>query len=106
MTDESREHRLLNILHAYLQARDRGERPDRQAILDMHPDLRDDLAAYFADASKLEQMAKELQTVTLSRGPSSASPSLGKIRYFGDYELIEEIARGGMGVVFKARQVS
>ena len=39
-----------------------------------------------------------------SATPGASEPN--RIRYFGDYEITRELARGGMGVVFQARQVS
>jgi WD40 repeat protein/tRNA A-37 threonylcarbamoyl transferase component Bud32 len=110
---------LQQVLHAYLQALDAGQVPDRQALLQQHPDLAASLEAFFGAQDKVEQVAHEKRAsrLPLPVGAPATTPTLppdGRgllpvgthLRYFGDYELVEEIARGGMGVVYKARQLS
>src|ERR1022692_2437182 len=108
MSSESvaRDQRLQHILAAYLQDVEAGKNPDREKLLAQHPDLADDLRSFLAENEKMRRLVAQNEVATLGPEPSPDAPAEGaKVRYFGDYELLEEIARGGMGVVYKARQV-
>jgi WD40 repeat protein/tRNA A-37 threonylcarbamoyl transferase component Bud32 len=92
-----RDQRLDEVVAAYVKACEVGQPPDHEELLARYPDLTTELTAFLADRAHVERLAGPLRSAV---GPGA------RLRYFGDYELFEEIARGGMGVVYKARQIS
>jgi serine/threonine protein kinase len=81
---------LVRVLDQYLADLQAGHAPDHAQLLAAHPEL----------APQLEQCLAGIEFIHQAAKPAEAPAQLG------DFRIVREIGRGGMGVVYEAEQLS
>jgi serine/threonine protein kinase len=100
--------RVLEAVEEYLAAQRAGRRPDRAAFLARHAEVAAALAECLDGLDFIQGAAPRLHDVA---GGSSAGATGGPAPapvegVLGDFRLLRQVGRGGMGVVYEARQIS
>lgn len=96
--DGSTTNHLADILDEYLQSLEAGQPLSREQVLKRYPQYAEALQEYLDDLQWLH--GRTAVPEPLNTGLD------GDSRTLGDFEIVREIGRGGMGVVYEARQRS
>jgi serine/threonine protein kinase/WD40 repeat protein len=102
---EPKQELVDEIVARFVEAVDSGQAPDRLEWLQRHPEAAADLTAFFADQDCFKERLAPLWACVSGKSSTTNGRFPTPGTRVGDYELLEEIARGGMGIVFKARQL-
>lgn len=102
---------LIDVLaEEYAERRRSGERPSIEEYAERHPELADDIRELFPALEMMERLKPGSESRVDLTGdwsvPEIAAPLAATPTRIGDYRIIREIGRGGMGVVYEAEQVS
>lgn len=102
-----REQQLARLLADLTDRAQAGEVVDIEDVCRQHPDVAEELRSLWGMAMLAEAVGSSSSQRSESALADDAPTLAFSLPYaFGDYELLEEIGRGGMGVVFRARQIS
>ncbi|MCD0462623.1 serine/threonine-protein kinase [Roseiconus lacunae] len=106
LTDGQRD-RLAVLLDEYLVGLERGTPPNVADLVADDPELAEPLTNYVHGLEDLHQVAAGFAPRSGDQDAGRASET-GETSHtvLGDFELIEEVGRGGMGVVYRAQQRS
>jgi serine/threonine protein kinase len=96
--------RVIEALREYLAALEAGQRPNRREFLDRHPETARALAAALDGLEFVHSAAPQLRSAAAP--PAAAAAELSPAVPLGDYRIVREVGRGGMGVVYEAVQLS